>query len=227
MCGRFTLTASPDDLKARFGVDPGDLDVTPRYNVAPTDNVLTVVNRGQVRAQMMRWGLIPFWAKDAKIGSRMINARAESVVEKSAFREAFQRRRCLVVADGFYEWRKEGKLRVPMRVILNSSEVFGFAGLWETWKAPDGELVRSCTIVTTVANSLLAPVHDRMPVILSREAEACWLDTSVTDTAELRELLLPYPSSEMHVYEVSPVVNKVDNDTPECIIPVPSGRLAL
>lgn len=227
MCGRFTLTTKLDNLQARFGIDTEDLEVMPKYNIAPTQDVLTVVNRGQVRAQMMRWGLIPFWAKDVKIGNRMINARAESVVEKSAFREAFQRRRCLVVADGFYEWRKEGKLRMPIRVILNSSEAFGFAGLWETWKAADGELVRSCTIVTTVANSLIAPVHDRMPVILSREAEAQWLDTSVTDTAELRELLLPYPSSEMQLYEVSQAVNFPHVDTPDCISPVPSKRLAL
>ena len=227
MCGRFTLTTRPDDLWARFGIDTGDLDITPKYNIAPTQDVLTVVNRGQVRAQMMRWGLIPFWAKDVKIGNRMINARAESVVEKSSFREVFQRRRCLVVADGFYEWRKDGKLRIPMRVTLNSSEAFGFAGLWETWKAPGGELFRSCTIVTTVANSLLAPVHDRMPVILSKEAEAQWLDTSITDTAELRELLLPYPSSEMRLYRVSPVVNSPHVDTSDCISPVPSGRLAL
>ena len=227
MCGRFTLTTKLDDLQARFGFEAGDLETVPRYNVAPTDNVLTVVNRGQVRAQMMRWGLVPFWAKDIKIGNRMINARAESAVEKSAFREAFQRRRCLVVADGFYEWKKEGKLRTPMRIVLGSHEPFGFAGLWETWKAPDGELVKSCTIVTTVANSLLAPIHDRMPVILSREAEAGWLDTRVTDTAELRELLLPYPSSEMQVFQVSPAVNSVRNDTPDCISPVPSGRMAL
>ena len=227
MCGRFTITTKLDDLQARFGFEPGNLEMPPRYNVAPTQEVLAVVHRGANRAELMRWGLIPYWAKDSKIGNRMINPRAESVVEKSPFREAFQRRRCLVVADGFYEWRKVGKLRVPMRVVLRTGEVFGFAGLWETWRAPTGERLRSCTIITTVANSVIEPVHDRMPVILPRESEAQWLDTDVTDAAQLRELLLPYPSSEMLAYEVSPLVNSPDNETPECIKSVESNRMEL
>ena len=218
MCGRYSLTPDMDQLQLRFGFRAGDIQHTPRYNVAPTQDVLTVTDNGEENlGQLMRWGLIPFWAKDPKVGSRMINAKAESVAEKPSFREAFQRRRCLILADGFYEWRKDGKVRVPMRIVLKSGEPFGFAGLWERWKSPEGEVVRSCTIITTVPNELMEPIHDRMPVILSKEAEREWLDVSNKDTAELRELLVPYEASAMEVYEVSSLVNAWANETPEVI----------
>ena len=218
MCGRYSLTSDMDELQLRFGFRAGDLQHTPRYNVAPTQDVLTVTNSGgETRSQFMRWGLIPFWIKDPKIGSPMINAKAESVVEKPSFREAFQRRRCLILADGFYEWRREGKLKIPMRIVLKSGEPFGFAGLWERWKNPEGELIRSCTIITTVPNALMEPIHNRMPVMLSREAEEQWLNSTNQDTAELRELLVPYAASEMEAYKVSPLVNAWANETPEVI----------
>ena len=219
MCGRYSLTPDLDQLQLRFGFRAPDLSYSPRYNVAPTQEVLTVTNDGnENRAQYMKWGLIPFWAKDAKIGSRMINARAETVVEKNSFKQAFQKRRCLIVADGFYEWRGEGKAKVPMRIIIiNGGDPFGFAGLWETWKSPEGLLVKSCTIITTTPNAVMEPIHNRMPVILSKEAEAPWLDLTNSDTAELRELLLPYPAHEMEAYEVSALVNSPKNDVVECI----------
>ena len=218
MCGRFSLTPDLDELQLRFGFRASDLRHTPRYNVAPTQEVLTVTDQGDGNVgQFMKWGLIPFWAKDPRIGSRMINARAETVVERPSYREAFQERRCLVLADGFYEWRKDGKIRIPMRIILRSGEPFGFAGLWETWKNPEGELVKSCTIITTVPNDLMEPIHNRMPVILTREAEEQWLDPSNADSAELRELMVPYAASEMEAYEVSSLVNAAANETPEVI----------
>lgn len=218
MCGRYSLTCDMDKLRLRFGFRAGDIDYTPRYNVAPTQEVVTVTNQGDGNVgQLMRWGLIPFWAKDPKIGSRMINARAETVVEKPSYRKTFQERRCLVLADSFYEWRKDGKLKTPMRIVLRSGEPFGFAGLWETWKNPEGELVHSCTIITTVPNALMEPIHNRMPVMLTREAEERWLDAGNQDTAELRELLVPYPAAELEAYEVSPLVNSAKNETPGVI----------
>ncbi|MCZ6892070.1 MAG: SOS response-associated peptidase, partial [Chloroflexi bacterium] len=223
MCGRYSLTSDLDTLQLRFGFRAGDLTYEPRYNVAPTQEVLTVTGDGsenQNHARFMRWGLIPFWAKDASIGGRMINARAETVVEKPGYREAFQERRCLILADGFYEWRREGKLRTPMRIVLKNGDPFGFAGIWETWKNPEGELVRSCAIITTVPNALMEPIHNRMPVMLARDTEELWLDTGNKDTAELRELLIPYDPSDMEAYPVSDLVNKYQNDVPEVMVRV-------
>ena len=165
----------------------------------------------------MKWGLIPFWAKDLSIGNRMINARAETVAENRVFRQAFEKRRCLVIADGFYEWMRVGKGKLPMRIILKSGEPFGLAGLWETWKSPKGESVQSCTIITTTPNEVMAPIHNRMPVILTREAEGIWLDPEQSDKNILQELLAPYEAEAMEAYEVSPLVNSPHNDTPDLI----------
>ena len=219
MCGRYSLTSDLDTLQLRFRFQAGALAYKPRYNVAPTQEVLTVTrDDSENNAQFMKWGLIPFWAKDTSISARMINARAETVVEKPGYREAFQERRCLILADGFYEWRREGKLRTPMRIVLKNGEPFGFAGLWETWKNPEGELVRSCAIITTVPNALMEPIHNRMPVMLARDTEELWLDTSNKDTAELRELLIPCDPSDMEAYPVSDLVNKYQNDVPEVTV---------
>ena len=221
MCGRYSLATDEKALEERFRFLDEGLKTGPRFNLAPTQDVLTVVNYGSANhARSMKWGLIPFWAKDPSIGNRMINARAETVVGKPSFRQAFQKRRCLIVADGFYEWRKEGKNKIPMRIILKSGEPFGFAGLWETWKSPDGRLVKSCTIITTSPNSVIEPIHNRMPVILTSEGEALWLDLNHSDPSELRELLLPYPADQMDAYEVSTLVNSPGHDAPECAAPV-------
>jgi putative SOS response-associated peptidase YedK len=182
--------------------------------------VLTLIDAQEHRAEFLRWGLIPSWAKDPGIGDRMINARAETVAEKPSFRRALQKRRCLVLADGFYEWRKEGKKKTPLHIALKSHEPFGFAGLWETWKPPTGETIHSCTIITTTPNALMESIHNRMPVILTREAEALWLDRRVEDPQALLPLLAPYPAEAMDAYVVSPLVNSPRNDTSACIEPV-------
>ena len=223
MCGRFTLTSNMDELQARFDFEARDLVFRPRYNVAPTQGVVAVLsdrdNPGRNRAEMMRWGLIPFWAKDAKIGARMINARAETVAQKPAFRNALGKRRCLILADGFYEWRKEEKGKTPMYITSRDKAPFAMAGLFETWKSPEDEIIRSCTIITTSPNSLMEQIHDRMPVILPREAEATWLDQQVEDQQALTSLLVPYPAEEMEAYVVSTLVNSAKNDFPECLMP--------
>ena len=171
----------------------------------------------------MRWGLIPSWAKSASVGSRIINARAETLAERSSFRTALQRRRCLVLADGFYEWQGKGSSRRPMRIVMASGEPFAFAGLWDGWRDPKGEVVRSCAIITTSANELLSPIHDRMPVILPRELESLWLDHDIQDYAALAGILTPYITDEMEAYEVSSLINSPANDGPEVVVPLGHG----
>ncbi len=222
MCGRFTLISSVSDLQFRFGFGFAmeSSELQPRFNIAPTQQVLAVTNDGTRQGEMMRWGLVPSWAKDIKIGNRMINAVSETAAAKPAFRSAFRRRRCLVLADGFYEWRKEGKKRVPLYFTQKSGEPMSFAGLWESWKSPDGEWVRSCTILTTAANSFMEPVHNRMPVILSSETEPLWLDPMTDTPSNLEPLLGPAPTELLVVREVSPVVNSARSESPDCIAPV-------
>ncbi len=232
MCGRFTLIAW-DEVEQRFLPAGSGMEMIrerfaesgawagPRYNIAPTQDVLAITGDGhQNRDHLMRWGLVPSWAKDISIGNRMINARAETLAERPSFRAAFRRRRCLVVADSFYEWRRDGRRRIPMRIGLESGELFAFAGLWESWTSPEGGRILSCAIITTAANEFVVPIHDRMPVILAREFESAWLDPEIEDAEALSELLTPYPSDLMSAYEVSSVVNSAANDVPECIVPV-------
>ena len=217
MCGRYSLIADLGELARRFEFDGDWLKFEAAYNVAPTQDVLTVVGGEARRGGFMRWGLIPHWAKNASIGSRMINARAETVAEKPAFRDALRRRRCLVLADGFYEWQRTGGAKRPMRIIMRSGEPFAFAGLWSLWRDPDGNRIPSCAIITTAANDLLRPIHDRMPVILSRGLEEFWLDGSVEDPGALGSVLIPYADDAMDTYEVSTLVNSAANDGPEVI----------
>lgn len=220
MCGRFTLTADLEQLEERFSFHAAELSFKPRYNIAPSQQVLTVIGAEEHRAGWLRWGLIPSWAKDPSMGDRMINARAETVAEKPSFRRALQKRRCLILADGFYEWRKEGKKKTPIYIALKTHESFGFAGLWETWKSSAEEVIHSCTIITTTPNVLMEPIHNRMPVILPRDAEAQWLNRSIEDPAQLLPLLVPYPANAMEAYEVSLAVNSPRNDSPACIEPM-------
>ncbi len=220
MCGRFTLTTNLGAIAKRFGISRFLEEVGPRYNVAPTQSVIVVNDDGTRHLAEMRWGLIPSWAKEAAIGNRMINARAETVATKPAFRMALRKRRCLVVADGFYEWQLLGRRKQPVYIALKSREPFGFAGLWETWTAPDGDEIKTCTMITTEANELLKPIHDRMPVILMREAEGVWLDPTIQDPAVLLPLLTPYPAEEIEWYPVSTRVNNPDYDFLGCIVPL-------
>ena len=220
MCGRFSLISDIGELQGRFEFVGADLPHTPRYNIAPSQLLLAVLDGGERRAAHLRWGLIPSWAKSVSVGNRLINARAETVAERPSFRTALARRRCLVLADGFYEWQRMGNARIPMRVTLKSGEPFAFTGLWDSWRDPNGEIVRSCTIITTEANDLLRPIHNRMPVILPSEMESFWLDHEVADPAVLSSVLIPYPSESMDAFEVAPSVNKPANDRPEVTLPV-------
>ena len=221
MCGRYTVAVDPQLLAERFNVALPE-DIAPRFNVAPTDPVLAVTERSAGRELLIaRWGLVPHWAKDAKGGARMINARAESLAEKPAYRPLLTKGRCLILADGFYEWRHDpdGKRR-PVRYTVDGAEPFGFAGLWTGRHDPEAdEWLRTCTIITTTANELVAPVHDRMPVILPRESEDAWLDSGVA-VEEALALLQPYPSELMHAADASMLVNSVKNDDERLLDPL-------
>jgi len=219
MCGRFTLSQSAEIIAQAFDV-ANVPPLTPRYNIAPTQPVATVLIKPedtQRQFQMLHWGLIPSWAKDVKMGARLINARAETVTEKPSFRAAFRKRRCLVLGDGFYEWQQQEKKKQPYYFRLNDGHPFAFAGLWEHWQASDGEVIESCTLLTTEANQLMQPIHDRMPVILQPKDYDLWLDPDVQKSELLQPLLRPYSAEEMTTYPVSTKVNKPTNDTPECI----------
>ena len=222
MCGRFTLFVDPKDLMEAFPGFEAPLEWTPRYNIAPSQPVAVIPNDGQNKIEFFQWGLIPSWAKDPKIGNRMINARAETLAEKPSFRAAYRRRRCLVLADGFYEWRKEPgrRAKTPMYIRLRSGQPFAFAGLWETWRSPGDRTIFSCNIITTEPNPLVAEIHNRMPVILEPQAYDLWLDPAEQSPERLGVWLKPYPASEMTAYAVSTLVNNPANDSPGCIAPL-------
>jgi putative SOS response-associated peptidase YedK len=221
MCGRFALTVELDALMEAFPGFTLPQNLSPRYNIAPTQPVPVIPNDDEQQVKLFRWGLIPFWAKDPTIGNRMINARAETLAQKPSFKTAYQRRRCLVLTDGFYEWRKEAgrRTKTPYFIQLSSGKPFAFAGLWEVWKQEDSPIY-SCTIITTKPNAVVAPIHNRMPVVLPPSAYDRWLDPDEHHTETLQPLLKPYPASDMVAYEVSTVVNNPSNDVPECVEPV-------
>jgi len=220
MCGRFVRKRSASSIAADFGVDEVVDDLQPSFNIAPTHDVAVIVNNGAKQLVAMRWGLVPSWASDPGVGSKLINARAESLPEKAAFKEAFKRRRCLVLADGFYEWQKSGRDKTPLLIRLKSDQPFAFAGLYETWIPPWGETLNTCTIITTEPNELVRPIHDRMPAILPRDLESQWLDETTRDRDWLMDMLAPYPAEQMEAYTVSTLVNSVKNDSPSLIEPV-------
>ncbi|MDQ4126373.1 MAG: SOS response-associated peptidase [Actinomycetota bacterium] len=217
MCGRYTLATPVGRLAEEFGFDSSSTEFRTSYNVAPTRQVPVVVAEGgQRRLEMLRWGLIPSWADDPGIGARMINARSETAPEKPSFRRAFRDRRCLIPADGFYEWKREEGGKQPYYFRLEGGRPFAFAGLWESW-TKDGE-IRSCAILTTAANELVAGIHDRMPVILPAGHYDAWLDPEA-ERDELTGLLVPYPGDDLETYPVSRFVNSPGNDDPRCIEP--------
>ena len=224
MCGRFVLAVDPADLEASFvGVElPPAGAMQPRYNIAPTQPVAVITNSAERKLEFFNWGLIPSWAKDPKIGNRMINARAETLAEKPSFRAAYKRRRCLIPTNGFYEWQRhpDSKTKTPMFISLTSGKPFAFAGLWESWHSSEGDLVLSCTIITTTPNELMEPIHNRMPAILSAEAYDVWLAPGEQSGVKMQSLLAPYPAAEMQAYAISTFVNSPRNDSPECILPV-------
>lgn len=216
MCGRYTLTVDPADLIEAFGLNPDaspDLgELGPRYNIAPTQAVAVIPNTSPRHVEVMRWGLIPSWAKDPKIGNSLINARGETVAEKPSFRSAFKRRRCLIPADGFYEWKKEADgAKVPYFIRLADERPFAFAGLWEVWAPIGGSEIPTCTIITTSANDIMAPIHDRMPVILAPEHYDTWLAEGELPAPELLSLIQPYDGA-MKARPVSTRVNSPRTD---------------
>lgn len=216
MCGRYSLTAEEAKLRKRFSYQE-ELGLRPRYNIAPTQDAVVIYCEDTPRPCTMRWGLVPFWLKDEAIGNKLINARAETVSEKPAFRTAFSRRRCLVLADGFYEWIMTGDGKQPIRILMKDREPFAFAGLWDKWRREDGSELRSFTILTTEANELIRSVHTRMPVILNESEYGDWLDPKLTKPQDLHSLLRPHPPEAMEFYPVDRVVNNARHDTPNCI----------
>ena len=220
MCGRFTLQISPELLAGIFGLT--EIPVFPaRYNIAPSQQVALIrqIGDGHNRLDYLQWGLIPSWAKDENTGNMLINARSETVAEKPAFRHAVKYRRCLIPASGFYEWRQEGKLKIPLHVRLKDGSPMVFAGLWESWKSPKDGVIESCTILTTSSNKLIAPLHDRMPVVLHQQEFNAWLDREMNDPENLRRFYQPYPAELMEMYPVSNLVNSPITDSPELVLP--------
>jgi putative SOS response-associated peptidase YedK len=219
MCGRFTLMLDAEKLKSEFGLEAVPADLAPRFNIAPSQPVAVLTDWNKRVVEWMRWGLVPSWAKDVSISNKLINARGETLQEKPSFRNAFQRRRCLIFADGFYEWKREGGKTpsVPYYFYARDRKPFAFAGLWEFWRSPDGDDLRSCTIITTSANGLLSDVHERMPVILDRLSLPAWLGAGTPET--WNALLKPYPAEEMLRHPVSRAVNSPGRDDPLLVQP--------
>ncbi|MCY9029075.1 SOS response-associated peptidase [Bacillus inaquosorum] len=222
MCGRFTLFSAFEDIIDHFDIDqflPKD-EYHPSYNVAPSQSILAIINDGlNNRLGMIRWGLIPPWAKDEKIGYKMINARAETLPEKPAFRKPLISKRCIIPADSFYEWKRlDPKTKIPMRIKLKSSALFSFAGLYEKWKTNQGTPLYTCTIITTKPNELMKDIHDRMPVILTHDHEKEWLNPQHTNPDYLQSLLVPYDADDMEAYQVSSLVNSPKNNSSELLV---------
>jgi putative SOS response-associated peptidase YedK len=219
MCGRYRLSRRKQLVEEYFAAVSEECEWSPRYNIAPSQPVLTIRQNAHEpvrRLSTMRWGLIPSWSKDPTIGFKTINARSETVATTASFREPFRSQRCLLPADGFYEWKRQGHTKQPYCFEVNDNTLFAFAGLWDRWTSPQGDIAESCTIITTTPNSLLADVHDRMPVILSQENYDIWLDPAFRDETALSQMLKPFDSGLMKRYPVNPKVNHVQNDDPEC-----------
>lgn len=223
MCGRFVRSSSVASIADEFNVGQASIEMAPSYNISPTQDIVILNHRGVRQLIKCRWGFIPAGARDPSIGSSMINARAETVASKPAFRSAFENQRCLVIADGFYEWVKKGRKKVPVYVSLKTGKPFGLAGLYNPWTSPVGERICTCTIITTASNDLLALVHDRMPAIIPKEKQDVWLNPGELTPQLLPELLKPFPSEEMEMHEVSPKVNHSGYDSSDAIKPVLGG----
>ena len=219
MCGRYRLSRRKQLVEEYFDSVSGEEDWNPRYNIAPTQPVPSSarIRRNLVRElSLVRWGLIPSWAKDSSVAAQMINARSETAATKPAFRDALKFRRCLIPADGFYEWQRTGKAKQPYCFEVNDGELFAFAGIWDRWKDPSGNWVKTCSILTTTPNAVTSAVHDRMPVILDPDSYDLWLDPGMKDVSAVSELLKPYDARLMRCYPVSTRVNHVANDDEEC-----------
>ncbi len=220
MCGRFVLTANPEVVQHTFDLKTMPPEMPARYNVAPMQPIAVITNEHSDELTFYKWGLIPSWSKDPTIASKLINARSETVAEKPSFRTAFRRRRCIIPADGFYEWQQQGKDKVPQFIHLEDREVFGIAGLWEVWNSPDGSEIRTCTILTTEANAFMQPIHNRMPVILHKADYPLWLSPKEEPVPMLQALMKPYTGDNLTAYPVSKAVNRANTDAPYLVEPV-------
>lgn len=228
MCGRYTLIRLNDVLERFPWIEHHPPDLVPRYNIAPTQPLLVIANDHPNDYDYLTWGLVPSWAKDPSIANRMINARLETLAEKPVFAKPLRRRRCLVIADGFYEWKQLGpKLKQPVRIRMKDQKPFAFAGLWEHWQDANGTEVKSCTIVTTTPNELMKTIHDRMPAIVPPELYLEWIDPAERDEREMASILGPYPAEEMEAYPVSRTVNSPKNEVPACVEPVEGEKETL
>lgn len=221
MCGRFTLTINPADLQDAFSNYNFPVRFAPRFNIAPSQPILAIPNDNKLAADFFVWGLIPMWAKDPTIGSRLINARGETLAEKPSFRGSYRHKRCLILADGFYEWKSVGdkKTKTPYYIHMRDRQPFAMAGLWDSWESPDGSSLKTCTIITTTPNELMETIHDRMPVILHPRDYAKWLDAAPQTPENLQPLIKPFNADAMSAYPVSTLVNKPANDMPELVVP--------
>jgi len=220
MCGRFVRSSSIREIADYFNVGAPSFESEPSYNVAPTQDIIVINNRGVKQLVKCHWGFIPPWAKDLSIGYKMINARVETVTDKQSFKAAFKKHRCLVIANGFYEWQKDKKRKIPVYIHLKSGNPFGFAGLYNVWTSPEGEKICTCTILTTESNEIISAIHDRMPVIVPRDKEDMWLDPEIEDVELLKGFLRPFPSEEMILTRVSDRVNSPRYNSPENIKPL-------
>jgi len=227
MCGRFVQNFTIETLQDNFNIQTAEAEIPPNFNVAPTQEIFTIIKHDNENIlERLHWGLVPFWAKDVSIGSRMINARAETVSSKPSFRNAFKKRRCLIPASGFYEWKGEKGNKQPYYITISSVEPFAFAGLWESWTDKDDESVyKSCTIITTDASDNIRELHNRMPVILDQKVYEKWLDVEMQDPQELENILRKDIVHDMKFYSVSTLVNSVKNNDPECIKPLDESQV--
>jgi len=223
MCGRFTITVDLNVLR-KYLIDEFDIDDDskvfdlPRYNVSPGQEVISIINDGKKnRVGNLKWGLVPSFAKDEKIGYQMINAKSETLKEKPSFRNSFEFKRCLIIADSYYEWKKENNSKIPMRILLNDESLFTMAGLYATFTKSDGKKLHTCTIITTNSNDLTKEIHERMPVILDKNSRSNWLNPNIKDLEMLSKLLTPYQSTKMKAYQVSNIVNNSSNEILDCI----------
>jgi putative SOS response-associated peptidase YedK len=219
MCGRFAQFTPIEDLAEEFEIDKNLSDLAPRYNISPGQEISAIVIDESKKIIKLKWGLIPEWAKDPSIASKLINARAETIAEKPSFRNSFKRRRCLILADGFYEWKKKGKEKIPVYIKLKSGEPFLLAGIYDFWKNSEGRSIGTCAVITTEANALIKNIHPRMPVIIRKEDHALWLDLARDDGQMLLPFLKPYDADAMEMYEVSPAVNSPKNEDASLIEP--------
>jgi putative SOS response-associated peptidase YedK len=228
MCGRIIIGFSIEELEAHvfdnYQINTKGLKIDlPRYNVSPGQNVISIINDGVTnRVGLLKWGFVPFFAKDEKVGFSMINARSESIHEKKAFKDSLKYKRCIILADGFYEWERKDTIKTPMRILFKDQKIFPIAGLWSSYTRADGTKLYTCTIITTKANDVVSPIHERMPVILNDISKDIWLNPSITDSDSLTSILVPYDASKMFKYKVSPLVNKSTNDSIDCIKPIES-----